>query len=161
MTKMPAKRSKQRKEFGDFQTPVDLSVRICDFLLDQGVRPSSVVEPTCGEGNLLLSALDRFTSVTTAIGVDINPEYVERVRTRLAARSHSNRVRVLEGDFFNLDWGRLLRGLADPILVIGNPPWVTSSELASLNSTNLPIKTNLQGLSGLDAKTGKSNFGDG
>ena len=155
---MSAKRSKQRKEFGDFQTPVDLSARICDFLFDQGVRPSSVVEPTCGEGNLLLSALDRFTSVTTAIGVDINPEYVEHVRTRLAAQSRSNRVRVLQGDFFNLDWGRLLRGLADPILVIGNPPWVTSSELASLNSTNLPIKTNLQGLSGLDAKTGKSNF---
>jgi methylase of polypeptide subunit release factors len=155
---MSARRSKQRIEFGDFQTPVDLSVRICDFLFDQGVRPSSVVEPTCGEGNLLLSALDRFTSVTTAIGVDINPEYVERVRTRLAARSHSSRVRVFQGDFFSLDWGRLLKSLPDPVLVIGNPPWVTSSELASLNSTNLPTKTNLQGLSGLDAKTGKSNF---
>jgi hypothetical protein len=35
---------------------------------------------------------------------------------------------------------------------------VTSSELASLNSTNLPKKTNFQGFSGLDAKTGKSNF---
>jgi hypothetical protein len=135
-----------------------LSDRICDFLFDQGIRPSSVVEPTCGEGNLLLSALDRFTSVTRAIGIDVSPEYIERVQSRLTARSYSNRVHAFQGDFFSMDWGRILDGLPEPILVIGNPPWVTSSELASLDSANLPKKTNFQGLSGLDAKTGKSNF---
>jgi hypothetical protein len=155
---MYTRKSKRRTEFGDFQTPVDLSDRICDFLFDQGIRPSSVVEPTCGEGNLLLSALDRFTSVTRAIGIDVSPEYIERVQSRLTARSYSNRVHAFQGDFFSMDWGRILDGLPEPILVIGNPPWVTSSELASLDSANLPKKTNFQGLSGLDAKTGKSNF---
>jgi len=155
---MHARKSKQRIEFGDFQTPLDLSARICDFLLDQGVRPSSIVEPTCGEGNLLLSALDRFTSVIRAIGIDINPKYIERLQSRLSGRSHSNKTHVFQSDFFSTEWGRILDGLPEPILVIGNPPWVTISELASLDSTNLPKKTNFQGLSGLDAKTGKSNF---
>lgn len=71
---------------------------------------------------------------------------------------YADKVLVFQGDFFDVSWKQLLDGLPDPILVIGNPPWVTSSELASLDSTNLPRKTNFQRLSGLDAKTGKSNF---
>lgn len=155
---MRARKSKRRIEFGDFQTPIDLSNWICDFLVEQGLRPSSILEPTCGEGNLLLSALDRFVSVTNAIGTDINPEYITRVRARLATRSYSGQVDVFQGNFFDLDWRQILDSLPDPVLVIGNPPWVTSSELASLGSENLPEKTNFQGFSGLDAKTGKSNF---
>jgi len=155
---MDTKKRKRRIEYGDFQTPVDLSNRICGFLLDQGIRPSSIVEPTCGQGNLLLSALDQFTSATRAIGIDINPEYIECVQSRLAAQSYTDKVHVFQGDFFSVNWRQILDDLPDPILVIGNPPWVTSSELASLDSTNLPRKTNFPGLSGLDAKTGKSNF---
>ncbi|RLC86741.1 MAG: SAM-dependent DNA methyltransferase [Chloroflexi bacterium] len=151
-------KSSHRREFGDFQTPTDMARRICRFLFEQGVRPSSIVEPTCGEGNLLLSALDRFSSATKAIGIDVNPEYIERVKNRLVTQSYSHKARVFQGNFFDLDWGQTFDNLPDPVLVIGNPPWVTSSELASLNSANLPKKTNFQGLSGLDAKTGKSNF---
>ena len=44
------------------------------------------------------------------------------------------------------------------ILVIGNPPWVTNSKLGSLNSSNLPKKSNFKNHSGLDAMTGKGNF---
>jgi hypothetical protein len=42
--------------------------------------------------------------------------------------------------------------------VIGNPPWVTNATLGTLGSTNVPTKTNFQGYSGFDAKTGKANF---
>lgn len=155
---MRTRKSERRTEFGDFQTPANISSRICNLLFEQGVRPSSILEPTCGEGNLLISALDRFTSATRSIGVDINPDYVRRAKSRLAMRPYSNNVDVLQGDFFQLDWGQILADLPDPMLVIGNPPWVTSSELATLDSENLPRKSNFQGLSGLDAKTGKSNF---
>ena len=147
-----------KAEFGDFQTPTNLANTICGLLYKEGMRPHSIVEPTCGKGNLLLSALDRFPSATKAIGIDISHEHVERTRNRLTTRSYSDRALVLQDDFFDIEWGKLLNGLPDPILVIGNPPWVTSSELATLNSTNLPKKTNFQGFSGLDAKTGKSNF---
>lgn len=155
---MSVRKPARKVEFGDFQTPTHLANRICDLLYEEGARPRSIVEPTCGGGNLLLSALERFPSVARAIGVDINHEHIEHARNRLITHAYSNRAIVLRDDFFDLDWERILHSLPDPILVIGNPPWVTSSELASLNSTNLPKKTNFQGFSGLDAKTGKSNF---
>ena len=155
---MNVRKSTSKVEFGDFQTPTNLASKICDFLFKEGVRPCSIVEPTCGEGNLLLSALDQFPSAARAIGVDIGFEYVEHTKNRLTTRSYSDRALVLQDNFFDVDWGEILNSLPDPILVIGNPPWVTSSELASLNSTNLPKKTNFKGFSGLDAKTGKSNF---
>ena len=60
--------------------------------------------------------------------------------------------------FFNVDWAQLVANLPEPILVIGNPPWVTNSALGLLGSSNLPDKSNFQGRSGFDAITGKSNF---
>ncbi len=60
--------------------------------------------------------------------------------------------------FFEADWTARIAGLPEPVLFIGNPPWVTSAELGSLASQNLPEKANFQGRRGLDALTGKSNF---
>jgi len=155
---MRARRNSRKIELGDFQTPIGLSRRICDFLFAQGVRPSSILEPTCGEGSFLLSALGRFTSATKVIGIDINPDYVRQVENKLATRTDSGKVKVRQGDFFDIEWERILDELPEPILIIGNPPWVTNSELASLGSQNLPEKTNFRNLSGLDAVTGRSNF---
>src|SRR5438105_329350 len=45
-----------------------------------------------------------------------------------------------------------------PLLVVGNPPWVTNAELGTLGSNNLPHKKNLKGLRGIEARTGGSNF---
>jgi len=44
------------------------------------------------------------------------------------------------------------------LLVIGNPPWVTNSTLSTLNSKNLPKKSNFKNAKGFDAITGKGNF---
>ena len=52
----------------------------------------------------------------------------------------------------------VLSPCADPILIVGNPPWVTNATLGRLASGNHPRKENRQGLSGIDALTGKSNF---
>ncbi len=152
-------RGNSRKiELGDFQTPIALSEKICDFLFAQGIRPASILEPTCGKGNLLLSALDRFVSATQAIGVDINPAYIQQVENELARRTDFGEAAVFQGDFFHVDWKKVLDELPEPILVIGNPPWVTNAALASLGSQNLPEKANIRNLPGLDAMTGKSNF---
>lgn len=43
-------------------------------------------------------------------------------------------------------------------LIIGNPPWVTNTELSSLDSSNVPPKSNFKKFKGIDAMTGKSNF---
>ncbi len=42
--------------------------------------------------------------------------------------------------------------------VIGNPPWVTNSRQGKNSSLNVPLKSNIYGLKGIDAITGKSNF---
>lgn len=44
------------------------------------------------------------------------------------------------------------------LLVIGNPPWVTSAELNRMGSSNIPKKQNIKGARGLDALLGSSNF---
>jgi tRNA1(Val) A37 N6-methylase TrmN6 len=146
------------KARGDFQTPRRFSDSVCDLLFARGVRPVLVLEPTCGKGHLLLSALDRFPSITKGIGIDINAEYVKQLKDKIAQRESTQCIKITQEDFFDMDWNAVLDSLPEPILVIGNPPWVTSAELARLNSDNVPQKTNLWHFSGIDAVTGKSNF---
>ena len=86
------------------------------------------------------------------LGFDINPNHVE------TAQSKVNRSDVRHADFFERNWSETLDKLAEPMLVIGNPPWVTNSTIGAINGTNLPAKSNFQRFNGLDAITGKSNF---
>ena len=152
------KKTDRVAEFGDFQTPMELASRACEFLSHHGFEPVSILEPTCGVGSFLLAALEHFPSVQTAVGVDINPDYVRTVKSSLQRVRNAGNARVIEGDFFNTDWFSVLEALPDPLLVIGNPPWVTNTELSSLGSTNLPPKANFKKHAGLDAITGKGNF---
>ena len=110
------------------------------------------MEPTCGTGAFLQAAEDAFPECNTLLGFDINPEHLR------AARSGVNRAVLHHADFFEHDWPKTLENLAEPILAIGNPPWVTNSTLGAINGKNLPAKSNSKRLNGLDAITGKSNF---
>ncbi|MGK7940256.1 MAG: SAM-dependent methyltransferase, partial [Crocosphaera sp.] len=47
------KQSKNKIEYGDFQTPLDLTDKICNKLVQLNVFPDIIVEPTCGVGNFL------------------------------------------------------------------------------------------------------------
>ncbi|MBN1487394.1 MAG: SAM-dependent DNA methyltransferase [Anaerolineae bacterium] len=152
------KRKKSRIEYGDFQTPSILASEICKLLIDLEVEPLSVIEPTCGKGNLLLAALEHFPSLVGAIGIDINPQYIEQLKETLLRSSYSISTKLQIADFFTVDWEDLLKPLLEPILIIGNPPWVTNATLSTLGGSNLPEKTNFKKLPGLSAKTGKSNF---
>jgi len=145
-------------EYGDFQTPVALAAQICELLANRGPIPASVVEPTCGTGNLLRAALERYPELACAVGVDINPEHVYRLNCAVRDHPLADRVKVLRQDFFDVDWRTVFRNLPEPILVVGNPPWVTNSDLGAMGSSNLPVKSNFQTHVGLAALTGKSNF---
>ena len=101
--------------------------------------------------------MERFPAAR-ALGLEINPRYAARARAALEGRGLAHRADVVEKDFFTADWASLLAALPEPLLVIGNPPWVTNSALGALRSSNLPEKNNFQGHVGLDAVTGKSNF---
>jgi hypothetical protein len=153
-----ARKSRSKAEFGDFQTPARLAQEVCALLSQRGATPATIVEPTCGSGSFLFAALEQFPKASSALALEINPAHVAKVRAELRARPQLAHVRIIEADFFDTDWPSLLRGLQDPIVFVGNPPWVTNSDLGALGSTNLPEKSNFQNRSGLDAITGKSNF---
>jgi hypothetical protein len=148
--------NKRRVEYGDFQTPPELAKTICRVLGSE--RPATLLEPTCGTGAFLAAALDRFPRLRIALGVDINPRYVAAARRTAAATTSSAERQIRVGDFFQTDWPALVAKSAEPLLILGNPPWVTNSALGVLGGRNLPPKQNLPGRSGLEGLTGKSNF---
>lgn len=154
----PLKKTKEIWEFGDFQTPDELATQITALLQQLGINPTSVIEPTCGKGSLLISAIKTYPRAEKYIGADINNAYLKHLREKISSERLEVDVDILHTNFFDMDWNKIISTLPQPILVIGNPPWVTSSELSVLQSSNLPEKSNFQGRNGFEALTGKSNF---
>ncbi len=144
--------SHKKIEYGDFQTPVELSEILCELLRNKDFDFGGIIEPTCGVGNFLNSAIQSYPEAT-AIGVEINSEY-----SKIAKNNLQSRAQIHTNDFFTTDWESIINSITGNILVIGNPPWVTNSQVGSISGSNLPAKTNFQKFSGLDAITGKSNF---
>lgn len=142
------------RDRGDFQTPPVLAAQVVGAVL-AGASPRSILEPTCGAGSLLAAAVARAPDAT-AVGVDIDTDHLAACRAALG-----DRARLIESDFFALDWASLLAPLPDPLLVIGNPPWVTSATLGALGASNAPARSPAlvdTTAGGLAALTGRSNF---
>ncbi|HLQ25876.1 MAG TPA: N-6 DNA methylase [Acidiferrobacterales bacterium] len=153
-----ARKTKAKWEFGDFQTPQTLAEQAISVLRNLGIKPQSVIEPTCGKGSFLLAAANGFPEAKRYLGVDVNKHYLSELESKISRLHIKTRARIIAGDFFSLNWSELLTSLPEPILIVGNPPWVTSAELGMLQSNNLPQKSNFQERRGYDAITGKSNF---
>ena len=141
-----------KREYGDYQTPVDFAEKVCIYLKEyRHIKPSAIVEPTCGIGSFLKSSL--LFNANEYYGIEINPEYCEICRNAISDK----RVNIINSDFFAFSSKALIKDKRQ-ILVVGNPPWVTNSTLSALGSDNLPIKANFKELKGIDAITGASNF---
>lgn len=151
-------RASQRKIFGDFQTPGPLAHRVAEVLASEGISPRSLVEPSCGTGTFLIAGLERFSTVERAVGIEINLDYLAEAKAKTSGFRRDPQVELRCDDVFSVDWSDELRSLPEPILILGNPPWVTSAGVGLLGGKNVPEKSNAQGLSGLDALMGKSNF---
>jgi hypothetical protein len=151
-------KAKQKVEYGDWQTPIALAEEVCSLLSSQGLKPASVIEPTLGKGTFLIAALKFFPTLTHAVGVEINQSYVKLAEEAVSKTKASCKVDLIRANFFDVDWIKIIKQLPEPILIIGNPPWVTNAELTTLGSANLPRKSNFQNFRGIDALTGKSNF---
>lgn len=145
--------TRARVVHGDWQTPPALARRVVEALRARGVEAASVVEPTCGRGAFVRAALDAFPAARVA-GYELSEAHLAEARRALAG----TRAELHRADFFATDWDAALGALPDPVLVLGNPPWVTSAALGAHASRNLPAKSNFQGHRGLDAVTGKANF---
>lgn len=145
----------RKKEFGDFQTPLILTDKISKFISTIVNKPSIIIEPTCGLGNFIKSNILIYGDIKY-FGLEINKKYVKEIKKEF--KKYIN-IDIKNTNFFTFDWEYFFKTYKNQeILIIGNPPWVNNSDLSLFNSENIPIKSNFQNLSGLEAKLGKANF---
>lgn len=146
------------KELGDFQTPPALVDGVLQCLGSIGKVWPRVLEPTCGSGNFITGLLNLAVPPREIQAIEIQETYFQRA-SKIAQQSLSTRVFVKQANLFNLKLRKDLKwSETGSLLVVGNPPWVTNSQLGTLGSQNLPLKTNLKALRGIEALTGHSNF---
>lgn len=151
-------KSKEIIAFGDFQTPLNLAQEIAEFIANSLGQINTIIEPTCGLGSFIQAFIKIDTKIDNIIGWEINPRYVRLATQKLLNQDKNTLISIEERDFFQVNWTEVNNKFPNPKLFVGNPPWVTNSELGKLLSNNLPQKNNFQQFSGLDAITGKSNF---
>jgi len=156
-------RDAERREYGDFQTPENLTDKICS-LLKMSIEPKVMIEPTFGKGSFIISALKNLPFIKYIFGIEIHEKYVWHSKFRILdyfienANSNKPAIFLFNADVFDFDWSVIYNTFRESLLVLGNPPWITNSELSSLNSSNVPQKSNFKNHKGLDAITGKGNF---
>ncbi|MDE6442015.1 MAG: methyltransferase, partial [Clostridia bacterium] len=140
-----------KKVFGDYQTPYEFAQKVCDLIKIKYQKPLTVLEPTCGIGSFLKASLQ--LNAKTYYGIEINSLYCNHCKSQII----DERIKIINADIFNYDLESLLFD-TNEILIIGNPPWVTNSDLSKQNANNMPHKANIKSLNGFDAITGASNF---
>lgn len=146
-----------KKEFGDFQTPLSLARRVAALVKQEERHVGTIVEPTCGVGAFLQAAAEFFGKSPNYWGFDVNADYV-KAASAVLARTGPSAATVQQRDFYTINWREFLYEQSEPLLVIGNPPWITNAAMGVIGGRNLPEKSNFQGYNGFAAKTGKANF---
>lgn len=143
----------ESKELGDFQTPKELAQLVIEILRKKDFTPNAIIEPTCGKGAILLE-VEKYFKSSNVLGIEIQRKYVDFLSSLVGQNTS-----VVNADFFNsIDFIKSFIDKKENLLFVGNPPWVTNSELSSINGSNLPKKSNIDDLRGIEAITGKSNF---
>lgn len=138
------------KELGNYQTPIYFSDIICEYLkTDLKIKPDIIIEPTCGIGNFLKSA-SKFFLYNEIYGIELDENKLKHVDKTLP------NLKLFNEDIFTFKFDKFEK--TNSFLIIGNPPWITNSELSKINSKNLPVKVNLKNLRKIDAMMGNSNF---
>lgn len=155
----------ERREYGDFQTPDTLSSLVCSLFLKEDFTPDIIVEPTFGKGSFIISALKTFPKLRRVYGVEIHEPYFWSTKFAILElfieNPNLNKPLIFLNceDIFKFDFGIIGKeSIKENVLVLGNPPWITNSELSVLNSNNLPTKSNFKSYTGFEAITGKGNF---
>lgn len=154
-----------RREYGDFQTNENLALQVAEYAFLKRNDFEFVLEPTCGKGNFILASIKQSNSLKKIVGVEIYQPYVWETKFKILdyylvnKDIHKPEINIIHGNAFEFDYEQLAKSTSElKTLVIGNPPWVTNSELGSIDSKNLPQKSNFKKHSGFEAITGKGNF---
>ena len=150
-----------RRDLGDFQTPPELASAVLESLGSIGRKWSRVLEPTCGQGRFLAALLAQASPPREIQAIEIQGNHCAAARaiSKSDATARGVRVRIHQADLFGVDLtSDLIWAENGPLLVLGNPPWVTAAELGRLGASVRPPKRRMDGLGGLAALTGASNF---
>ncbi|MCK9452936.1 MAG: SAM-dependent methyltransferase [Bacteroidales bacterium] len=156
-----------RREYGDFQTNINLALKSADYIksISKDENIAFILEPTCGKGHFIIAALATFTDIKRIVGIEIYQPYVWEAKFNILDFFLINKnrsvplIEIFHANVFDFDFESLSKETRSlSTCIIGNPPWVTNSELSSLASKNLPQKSNFKKHTGFDALTGKGNF---
>ena len=120
--------SEARKSRGAFFTPPAMTDYLCSCLLRS--KDDRVLEPACGEGEFLVSAAARLTTLGASredvsqqlLACDLHPKTVEAARARLSELGL--RPNIVVGDFFGMD------ATEDADVALGNPPYIRYQEFS-------------------------------
>ena len=162
-TSLSAERT-DKDEYGDWQTNSVLAHKTTS-LVSRAFQPQILLEPTCGKGSFILAALDTFSTIEEVFAIEIYKPYLHILKTEILQRyldkKYTRKIRfhLIHCSVFEVDWKGIKQQIGNrKLLVLGNPPWVTNSDLSKADSHNLPAKTNFKQVNGLAAMTGKGNF---
>ncbi len=154
-----------RREYGDFQTNQLLAQKIAEYVFTKSNDFEFILEPTCGKGNFLLATIKKSKNLKKVVGVEIYQPYVWETKFKILEYFISTNVKskpeidIIHANAFEFSYEDLAKSSQGlKTLIIGNPPWVTNSELGSIDSKNLPQKSNFKKHRGFEAITGKGNF---
>lgn len=146
----------QKKILGDFQTPLPLARAVLRLLERHGMTWGRALEPTCGIGNFIQAVRESSEQPSQIIGIELQLSYANEVSQRF---NSDPQITILQHDIFSIDLESQIQWQNDlPLLIVGNPPWVTNAAMAALGGENLPQKSNFKNMRGIDAITGHANF---
>ena len=82
------------------------------------------------------------------IGIEIQEAHCRRRPGRSRRGRSDPRVQILHANLFDLDLGATCLARAGPLLVVGNPPWVTNAALGRLGERQPAAQANVKGAAG-------------
>ena len=139
-----------KKEYGDYQTPLDFASTVVKYIKNNyDFTPDFIIEPSCGIGNFFEASKKYYKS--EMFGIEINKNYSD------TAKKNNPKAIIYNESIFSYKWDKDMEKFGKT-LILGNPPWITNTELGKLGSENLPQKKNFKKHKGLEALSGMSNF---
>lgn len=115
-----------RKLRGGFYTPEP----IADFLADWAVQDSttSVLEPSCGDGNIIASLINRCEELEDTkqkvTGIEFNPQEAVKAEERGEKIRDTTELEIINEDFFKYCINQTRWKQSEFDAVVGNPPFI-------------------------------------
>ena len=117
-----------KSEYGDYQTNLDLSDKVCKLLKTKDTKPNIILEPTFGKGSFIISALNNFKNIEQIFGIEIYKPYVQITKLKILDYFLHNpsikkpQIRLFHANFFDFDIKKQIKVKKDDNLLISVHP---------------------------------------